>query len=168
MLLDELPAYQYLPFVDKCLNHGRAFNVRLLGVAVSIEKLKHTYPKSWQTFLGSDLAIFCGFTEIETQSYVSRSLGKKTILVSSANQSQGTQRKGFSIFNASSKQEGDSMSETGRALLTEDELGAIGDEIIIAFVKGGRPIICHKATYYNDKAWAGLWDKNPIEINNCK
>ncbi len=163
MLLDELPAYQYLPFVDKCLNHGRAFNVRLFGVAVSIEKLRHTYPKSWQTFLGSDLAIFCGFTEIETQSYLSKSLGRYTVAISSANKSHGTQQKSIIFSNSSSTQEGDTMSETSRLLLTEDELGAIGDKVIIAFVRDGRPIICHKAVYYSDKAWKGQWDNNPIE-----
>jgi type IV secretion system protein VirD4 len=163
MLLDELPAYQYLPFVDKCLNHGRAFNISLLGVAVSIEKLRATYPKSWKTFLGSDLVIFCGFAEAEVRSYLSKALGNRTICVQSSNQSYGVQQKFAN--NSSSKQEGDSLSETSRALLTEDELASIKDKVIIALVKDSRPIICHKAVYYKDRAWKGLWDDNPLEGN---
>ena len=164
ILLDELPAYQYLPFVDKCLNHGRAFNVSLLGVSVSIEKLRATYPKSWQTFLGSDLVIFCGFAEAEICSYLSNKvLGKRTVCVQASSQSHGIQQKFAN--NSSSKQEGDSVSETSRALLTEDELASIKDKVIIASVKDSRPIICHKAIYYQDKAWEGAWDNNPLEVN---
>ena len=65
--------------------------------------------------------------------------------------------------NSSSKQEGDSVSENSRALLTEDELASIGDKAIIALVKDSRPIICHKAIYYNDPVWVGQWDNNPVE-----
>ena len=163
MLLDEMPAFRYLPFVDKCLDHGRAFGVRLLGVSVTIERLKNIYPGTYKTLLASDLTIFCGFSESETQAFLSKRLGSRTIQIESLNQGEGLQNQKFEVIGSTSAQSGLTLSETGRPLLTTDEISNLGSEVVIAILKGTNPIICHRASYYKDKAWSGLWEQNPIE-----
>jgi type IV secretory pathway TraG/TraD family ATPase VirD4 len=50
-----------------------------------------------------------------------------------------------------------------RAFLTPDEVATLGSEVSVVFMKGTRPILLKKPTYYEDKRWAGLWDPNTFE-----
>ena len=64
--------------------------------------------------------------------------------------------------NSASQQKGSSISETGRELLTPDEIERLGDRVVIAFKRGEYPIICHRIDYRERKEWKNQWDDNPL------
>ena len=167
-LLDEMPTFDYLPFVDRSLEYGRGFGVRLFCIAITVNRLSQVYPNSFKDILSSDLVIFCGFSEKDTREFISKELGPKTIRIASSNEGTGSQRQGLTFQGSNSSQEGITISETGRPLMTTDELNSLGKKVIIAFIQDMRPVICHRATYFKDKAWKGRFQPNPIEERKAK
>ena len=54
---------------------------------------------------------------------------------------------------------GHSASETGRPLLTADEIRCLGQDRQLLFLKDMRPVLCRKVPYYNQSAYQGRYDR---------
>jgi type IV secretion system protein VirD4 len=162
MLIDELPALGYMPVINKALSYGRGFGVNIFAVSVTLEMLQEVYPKTWKTFLASDLVIFMGFSDKEVRQYISEELGNVTVDVNSSNKSSGSHRKELQVFGSISQQESESCSEISRPLMAADEIRLLGNDVVIAKVKGQHPIICNRLDYRRRKEWEGMWDENPL------
>jgi len=165
MLIDETPALGHMKQIDQLLMYGGGYGITLIAIAQTIELMRGVYPKSWETFLSNQLAIFFGCTDPMTCEFVSKMLGAKTVDVSSNNYGSGTQRKWAEWFGSLSNQSGSSVSETGRALLMPNEIKKLGDRVILAFLRGESPMMCQRIDYRERSEWEGSYDQNPLHEN---
>jgi type IV secretory pathway TraG/TraD family ATPase VirD4 len=165
MLIDEAPALGHMKQIDQLLMYGGGYGITLIAIAQTIELMRGVYPKSWETFLSNQLAIFFGCTDPMTCEFVSKMLGAKTVDINSNNYGSGTQRKWAEWFGSLSNQSGSSVSETGRALLMPNEIKKLGDRVVLAFLRGEAPMMCQRIDYRERIEWQGSYDQNPLHEN---
>lgn len=161
-ILDEMPSLGYLDFVDSALEYGRAYGISIIGLSISLEKLKETYPNTWKTFMASSLTLFFSFLEDEVAKYISERLGTVTVMSKSNNSNAGSQKKEFQMFGSTSNNKGVSTSEASRAMLLPHEVREFKKGTVVAFFENYAPILCHRLSYWQRKEWTGLWDDNPF------
>ncbi len=83
-----------------------------------------------------------------------------TIQQTSSNEGKSRQR---SERSSTSEQEGMTTSETVRSFLNADEVACLGSKVSIVFLKGERPLLLQRPTYYTHKRWKGQFDINRLE-----
>ena len=89
------------------------------------------YKDDWESLVGlCDEFLYLGGTEKETHKYVSELLGKETISTTSYNQSKG--RNGSYSIN---------HQQSGRDLMTPDEVRLLDNSKCILFIRGERPVV---------------------------
>ena len=49
-----------------------------------------------------------------------------------------------------------------------EEIKALGDRVLIAFVRGEPPILCQRIDYRDRKEWNQAWDENPLHKNRVE
>ena len=81
----------------------------------------------------ADIFVYLGGNEQSTHKYISEQLGKETIDTKSSSQSKGR--------NGSFSQ---SFQQTGRDLMTPDEVRLLDNKNAIVFIRGERPVIDEK------------------------
>ena len=105
--------------------------------SVNIQNLyreKAMYKDDWESLVGlCDEFLYLGGTEKETHKYVSELLGKETISTTSYNQSKG--RSGSYSIN---------HQQSGRDLMTPDEVRLLDNSKCILFIRGERPVVDYK------------------------
>ncbi len=134
-------AHQVQCFMDEFANIGlipsferKIAVMRSRGISVSVviqnfSQGKARYKDDWETIVGNcDSLLFLGGTEKSTTEYISKLLGKQTIVGSDTSQSKGRQGS-YSI----------SDRRLGRELLTPDEIGRLPGDECIYILRGVRP-----------------------------
>ena len=100
-------------------------------IVQNMAQLKAMYKDDWESLVGlCDEFLYLGGTEKETHKYVSELLGKETISTTSYNQSKG--RSGSYSIN---------HQQSGRNLMTPDEVRLLDNSKCILFIRGERPVI---------------------------
>ena len=100
-------------------------------IVQNMAQLKAMYKDDWESLVGlCDEFLYLGGTEKETHKYVSELLGKETISTTSYNQSKG--RSGSYSIN---------RQQSGRDLMTPDEVRLLDNSKCILFIRGERPVI---------------------------
>ena len=117
------------------------------------------------SFISCSLSHFFGSRDYETCELVYESLGKATVQSRSENQGhsqskQEQKRFGASASNGTSNQIGSSFSETGRALLTPDEVRRLDANVLIAFLRGENPIFLQKMNYLTHPYYKNKFQTN--------
>ena len=164
MILDELPSLGHMKQIEQTLAYGAGYGVNLMAVSQTIGFLKNVYPNTWDSFFSNQLAVFFGCNDLATAEYVSKQIGKTTVVTQSVNESQGTQNRTLGISSSSvSVQTGNSLAETSRDILMPDEVKRLGNNVVIAFYSGEAPILCARINYWERPEWKGKFDKNPLE-----
>lgn len=112
----------------------RSRNIMSTIVLQNISALKALFKDDWEGLIGNaDTMIYLGGNEQSTHKYISEMLGKETLDTQNRSQSKG--RNGsFSI----------SYQQTGRELMTPDEVRAMDNAYAIVFIRGERPVIDKK------------------------
>ena len=101
---------------------------------MDMAQLKAMYKDDWESLVGlCDEFLYLGGTEKETHKYVSELLGKETISTTSYNQSKG--RSGSYSIN---------RQQSGRDLMTPDEVRLLDNSKCILFIRGERPVVDFK------------------------
>ena len=112
----------------------RSRNIMATIILQNISQLKALFKDDWEGIIGNaDTFVYLGGNEQSTHEYVSKLLGKETISTTSSSQSKGR--------NGSFSQ---STQQTGRELMTPDEVRLLGNRKAIVFVRGERPVIDEK------------------------
>ncbi|AIL13632.1 hypothetical protein IM40_09285 (plasmid) [Candidatus Paracaedimonas acanthamoebae] len=161
MVLDEMSLLGAIPAVDEALVAGRGYGVKILAVAQNIELIQKISPEAWETFMESNLLAFIGPSGLKSSEYVSKMLGTSTIETVSKSKGEN-QQKGSKSF-AMSENQGESQSYQGRPILTADEVRYLGEDMVLVFYKGIRPMILKKIIYHRHIAWKNKYDPNPLE-----
>ena len=112
----------------------RSRNIMATIVLQNISQLKALFKDDWEGIIGNaDAFVYLGGNEQSTHKYVSELLGKETIDTRSNSQSKGR--------NGSFSQ---STQQTGRDLMTPDEVRTLDNKNAIVFIRGERPVIDQK------------------------
>ena len=88
-------------------------------------------------------------------------MGKGTIQQQTHNEGKSQQQ---SWQRALSKQRGHSTSDIARPLLTADEVASLGPEVSLVFLRGERPLMLQRPTYYEHTRWQQKFATNQLEL----
>ena len=112
----------------------RSRNIMATIILQNISQLKALFKDDWEGIIGNaDTLVYLGGNEQSTHEYISKLLGKETISITSSSQSKG--RSGS--FSQSTQQ-------TGRELMTPDEVRLLDNRKAMVFIRGERPVIDEK------------------------
>ena len=112
----------------------RSRNIMATVILQNISQLKALFKDDWEGIIGNaDTLLYLGGNEQSTHEYVSKLLGKETISTTSSSQSKG--RSGS--YSRSTQQ-------TGRELLTPDEVRMLDNNKALVFIRGERPVMDDK------------------------
>ncbi|MBQ9733084.1 MAG: type IV secretory system conjugative DNA transfer family protein [Clostridia bacterium] len=112
----------------------RSRNIMSTIILQNISQLKALFKDDWEGIIGNaDSFIYLGGNEQSTHKYISELLGKETIDTKTSSQSKGRNGSFFQNFQ-----------QTGRELMTPDEVRRLDNKNAIVFVRGERPVIDEK------------------------
>ena len=130
-IMDEFPNVALPDEFDKILATMRSREISVSIIIQNMAQLKALFKDSWESLVGNcDTLLYLGGNEKETHKYISELMGKETLDTRTYGQSKG--RSGsFSIND----------QQTGRELLTPDEVRLLDNRKALLFVRGERPIL---------------------------
>ena len=112
----------------------RSRNIMSTIILQNISQLKALFKDDWEGIIGNaDSFIYLGGNEQSTYKYISELLGKETIDTKTSSQSKGR--------NGSFSQ---NFQQTGRELLTPDEVRRLDNKDAIVLIRGEKPVIDEK------------------------
>lgn len=112
----------------------RSRNIMSTIVLQNISALKALFKDDWEGLMGNaDTLIYLGGNEQSTHKYISEMLGKETL-----------DTRNRSISKGSHGSSSTSYQQTGRELLTPDEVRAMDNAYAIVFIRGERPVMDKK------------------------
>ena len=129
-LLDEFPNIAMPDDFQKILSTMRSRGVSVSIILQNLTQLKALYEKDWESVVGNcDEFVYLGGNEQATHKYVSELIGKETIDTSTYGRSFG--RNGNYSKND---------QNTGRELMTPDEVRMLDNRYALLFIRGERPV----------------------------
>ena len=112
----------------------RSRNIMSTIILQNISQLKALFKDEWESIVGNaDSFIYLGGNEQSTHKYISELLGKETIDTRTSSQSKGR--------NGSFSQ---NFQQTGRELMTPDEVRRLDNKNAIVLIRGETPVIDEK------------------------
>ncbi len=112
----------------------RSRNIMSTIILQNISQLKALFKDEWESIVGNaDSFIYLGGNEQSTHKYISELLGKETIDTKTSSQSKGR--------NGSFSQ---NFQQTGRELMTPDEVRRLDNKDAIVLIRGEKPVIDEK------------------------
>ena len=119
----------------KILATCRSYNIGLNIIVQNIQQIKALYEKEWEGIIGNcDTLLFLGGgNEPTSLEFIVKLLGKETISTRTRGQTKG--RSGSSSTN---------FQQTGRDLMTVDEVRKLDTNKVILFIRGEDPVIDRK------------------------
>lgn len=134
LLMDEFANVSLPDDFDKILSVMRSREVSVSIILQNMAQLKALFEKQWESIAGNcDEFLYLGGNEKSTHQYVSELLGKSTIDTNTYGKSTG--HSGNYSTN---------YQNTGRELMTPDEVRMLDNNLAILFIRGERPIIDRK------------------------
>jgi len=142
LMLDEFPQLGNMESIELALAICAGYGIKICIVCQDVNQLTKAYTKD--NSIASNCHVHIYFTPNldsggATAEAISKNLGKKTI--DTVSHSDG----GGGLFKGS-----DSTSQTGRELMTPDEVSHMSSEKEIVFVAGHKPIFGDKLRYYKN------------------
>lgn len=160
-LLDEFANIGQIPNFEKLIATIRSREISACVILQNIAQLKGIYKEQAGTIVGNcDTFLFLGSGEEETQKSVSAKVGKATIDFVTINQTKGTS--GSTTVN---------NNKTGRDLITPEEVGLLGTDECLLFIRGVKPFKSKKfklETHKRYKELADYSDKNYYSFDDIK
>lgn len=133
-IMDEWPNVALPDDFDKILATMRSRGISCSIIIQNIAQMKALFKDSYESLIGNcDEFLYLGGNEKEGHKYVSELLGKETLDTNTYGQTKG--RSGSYSVN---------YQQTGRELLTLDEIRLLDNRKSILFIRGERPIMDDK------------------------
>ena len=121
---------------EHILSTCRSRNISINIAVQNMAQLKAIFKENSDNVVSNcDSLLYLGTNEASTHEYISKALGKATIDVKTRNTTKG--RNGSSTTN---------YQQTGRELMTPDEVRLLPNDKAILLIRGKRPIIDNKYT----------------------
>lgn len=129
-LMDEFANVALPDEFDKLLSTMRSRQIFVSIILQNLAQIKALYKDSWESILGNcDETYYLGGNEQSTHKYISELLGKETLDTNTYGKSSG--HSGNYSTN---------YQQTGRELLTADEVRLLDNNYGLLFIRGERPI----------------------------
>lgn len=129
-LMDEFANVALPDEFDKLLSTMRSRQIFVSIILQNLAQIKALYKDSWESILGNcDETYYLGGNEQSTHKYISELLGKETLDTNTYGKSEG--RSGNYSTN---------YQQTGRELLTADEVRLLDNNYGLLFINGERPV----------------------------
>lgn len=129
-LMDEFANVALPDEFDKLLSTMRSRQIFVSIILQNLAQVKALYKDSWESILGNcDETYYLGGNEQSTHKYISELLGKETLDTNTYGKSEG--KSGNYSTN---------YQQTGRELLTADEVRLLNNNYGLLFIKGERPV----------------------------
>ncbi len=162
LVMDEFANVGLPDDFDKILSVMRSRNISVSIILQNIAQLKALFEKQWESIVGNcDTFLYLGGNEQSTHKYVSELLGKETIDTDTYSRSYG-QHGNYST----------NYQNTGRELMTPDEVRMLDNKYALLFVRGERPIkdfkfnmLEHKNVNLTPNGKKGKWQYNHGDTN---
>ena len=166
-IMDEWPNVALPDDFDKILATMRSRGISCSIIIQNIAQMKALFKDSYESLIGNcDEFLYLGGNEKEGHKYVSELLGKETLDTNTYGQTKG--RSGSYSVN---------YQQTGRELLTPDEIRLLDNRKAILFIRGERPIMDDKYDLkkhvnfrYTEDGGASTYDyaKTPLAHDDLK
>lgn len=129
-IMDEFANVSLPDDFDKILSVMRSREVSVSIILQNLAQLKALFEKQWESIVGNcDSFLYLGGNEQSTHKYVSELMGKENLDLNTYGKSHG--RNGSFSTN---------YQQTGRELLTPDEVRMLDNKYALLFIRGERPI----------------------------
>ncbi len=143
-LIDEFPALGRLDELPRDIATMAGYGVDFALIVQGLDQLKEVYGDAHATIL-SNCAYkwFCNVNDLHSAEYLSKTLGNKTVDTTSTSSSMGMSQGQGSTSSSTSH------GQTGRALLTPDEVLNLGRDTAILLAPGERPHYLRPVDYWD-------------------
>ena len=129
-LMDEFANVPLPEDFEQTLATCRKYNISCTIILQNIAQLKGMFEKTWENITGNcDTFLYLGGNEQSTHKYVSELLGKATIDTRTSGQTRGSH--GSYTRN---------YQQTGRELMTPDEVRELDNKFALLFIRGEHPV----------------------------
>ena len=129
-VMDEFPNVSLPDDFEKILSVMRSRQVSVSIIVQNIAQIKALFEKQWESILGNcDEFLYLGGNEQSTHKYVSELMGKENLDLNTYGKSHG-RNDNYST----------NYQQTGRDLMTPDEVRMLDNKYAILFIRGERPI----------------------------
>ena len=133
-LMDEFANVALPDEFDKLLSTMRSREIFVSIIIQNLAQIKALYKDTWESIVGNcDELYYLGGNEQSTHKFISEYLGKETLDTNTFGKSQG--RSGSYTTN---------YQQTGRELLTPDEVRLLDNDYGLLFIRGERPVFDKK------------------------
>lgn len=133
-LMDEFANIGEVPEFPSKLSTMRKYNISATIVLQDIAQIEAMYEDNWKTLVGNcSTYVFLGTQEPNTLKYFSEMLGQKTIRTRGEGESKSGSSKNY--------------SNTGRAVMTQTEMGMMPSDECIVYTQNRRPVKDKKYNY---------------------
>lgn len=146
-LIDEFGSLGHIPDVPRDIAIMSGYGLDFTFIIQGLDQLKNHYGEAKGTILNNcSWKWFCNVADLETAKYLSDTLGKKTVSTVTKGQTKGESAR----KQATTETEGESTTfgETGRALLTPDEILNLGRDTAILLNPLGAPHYLQPIDYW--------------------
>lgn len=149
-LLDEFAALGRLDPVERAMGLMAGYGLQLWPILQDVHQLRAAYGPRAGTFLSNAglLQVF-GVNDPDGARLVSDLLGQETVVFHTMSRALDSEASGLTLGE----------QHVGRPLLTPDEVRNLPQDAELLFLAGRRPIVAGKLRYYQDREFAGLFDK---------
>ena len=133
-LMDEFANVALPDEFDKLLSTMRSRQIFVSIILQNLAQIKTLFKDSWESIVGNcDELYYLGGNEQSTHKFISEYLGKETLDTNTYGKSTG--HSGSYSTN---------YQQTGRELLTSDEVRLLNNEYGLLFIRGERPVMDRK------------------------
>ena len=153
-LMDEFAVLDHLSSIEKAAGQIAGFGVKLWPILQDLSQLKSVYKDRWETFMGNaGLLQFFGNNDLTTLEYLSKRLGKSTILRISKGE--------ISVDQSADGWTGETPHLEVTELMTADEIGSFfsrQSNAQLLLWPGADPIALDRVRYFDHPFFTGKFD----------
>lgn len=163
-MLDEFAQLGPMDPVKRAYTLLGGYGVKVWAFIQDLGQLQHLYKEGSQTFIANAaVKQFFGMADYKTAEEVSKMLGKETITIQNFGSNSGTSESmGQHMSSGTSSGDNTGRSQTGRDLLTPDEVLRFNRNREIILFNSSLPIFADKLNYLTDQYFNGRFDHNPM------
>lgn len=155
VMVDECSAIGYLPALQDSLAYARGFGIQIWCFFQNYGQIETLYRNPHEFFANVDIQQFFTVNDDATAEWISKRMGNKTVLSSSAN------------YHPSGRIQSFSQNETGQPFFSPNELFGLDFNHQILFYFGSKnPIRADKDFYFNNPILKSRADENPYSQEN--
>lgn len=133
-LMDEFSNVALPDEFDKLLSTMRSRQIFVSIIIQNLAQVKNLYKDAWESIVGNcDELYYLGGNEQSTHKFMSEYLGRETLDTNTFGKSTGTHGSYSTNYQ-----------QTGRELLTSDEVRLLDNDYALLFIRGERPIFDRK------------------------